>query len=511
MKRKFCLSLAVFTATTIFPAHAQQTGKITPSGIGYLEYLPDGYHSNSDKYPVVISLHGIKEKGTSSTDAKRIMKDLPRVAYVGLPKYVKQGKKYPFILISPQLKSNHGAWPPSYIIEVLSHVKKTLRVDDKRIYLTGLSLGGLGVWKTAGAYPEVFAAIAPICPGGNAMDRASAMAAENVAAWGFHGSDDRVVPYTVTTKMIEAMNSSPKKPNPPAKFTLFPGMGHIIWDKAYHETHVLNWMLGFRNGTNGSSSSPPANKPPVVNAGPDKTLTLPHNSITLPGHAEDNDGKIVSYHWTKTAGGTVQISGANSAQLNVSDLEEGAYAFRLTVKDNEGASAFDEVKISVRSPENKPPVVFAGSDRTVTIPVQSVSLNGRAEDPDGEVVSYEWTKVSGGPAQLNGVNSPQLTVSDLDEGVYVFRLAVVDDYGAREFDEVTITVRGAGEEDPADEEVTPGESEPPVDDAPPVTTTKPRRPKPLRLPFTDRNSDRVMKQESRLMPKYYTLPVTPLE
>lgn len=109
MLRKFCFILAVVGTALISIASAQQTAKVTASGIGYLEYLPQGYHSNSNEYPVVIALHGIKEKGTSSTNPRLVLKDLERVDNVGLPKYVKFGAKYPFILISPQLKSNLGA------------------------------------------------------------------------------------------------------------------------------------------------------------------------------------------------------------------------------------------------------------------------------------------------------------------------------------------------------------------------------------------------------------------
>src|SRR5690606_18577110 len=169
MIRKLFLTLAVITTASLSMVSAQQTAKVTSSGIGYLEYLPKGYNSNSNKYPVVISLHGIKEKGTSSTDRNKVLADLPKVDNVGLPKYVAQGQQYPFILISPQLKSNQGNWSGSYVMQVLNHVKKQLRIDDRRIYLTGLSLGGFGVWKAAGDYPDVFAAIAPICAGGNAL------------------------------------------------------------------------------------------------------------------------------------------------------------------------------------------------------------------------------------------------------------------------------------------------------------------------------------------------------
>lgn len=444
------LILAALLTILFFSAKAQQVGKVTPSGIGYLEYLPDGYHSSSADYPVVISLHGIKEKGTSSTNIQQVLRDLPRVANVGLPKYVKQGKKYPFILISPQLKNRYGAWPPSFIMEVLAHVKKTLRIDEKRIYLTGLSLGGFGVWKTAGAYPEVFAAIAPICAGGNSLESANAIAKENVATWGFHGDADKIVSYTVTTRMVNAINAAPRKPDPLAKVTIFPHMGHIIWDKAYHETNVLSWMLTFRNGSSGGGqptenpdSNEHANKAPVANAGADKTLTLPANSLTLEGKASDVDGKITGYEWVKVSGGPATLGKTSSATLQVADLAQGEYVFRFTTTDDDGAADSDEVKVHVKASENKKPVVDAGPDKTTTLPSNTVVLNGSVSDSDGEIASVRWTKVSGGEAQLSGSNTTTLTVSNLVAGTYVFRLRAEDNDGSANSDEITVTVKQA--------------------------------------------------------------------
>ena len=440
MKRKAFLLSAVITAS-FFIASAQQVAKITPSGIGYLEYLPDGYHSNSNDYPVVISLHGVKEKGTSSTNERQVLNDLPRVAKVGLPRYVKSGKKYPFILISPQLKNQYGSWPPSFVMEVLNHVRKTLRIDEKRIYLTGLSLGGFGVWKTAGEYPEVFAAIVPICAGGNSLDKANAIAKQDVAAWGFHGDNDRIVSYTVTTKMVNAINSAPDKPNPLAKVTIFPGMGHIIWDKAYQETNVIDWMLSFRNGSGRTTQSSNTNKQPVANAGPDKTVTLPTHSLTLEGKASDADGRITGVEWTKVSGGHASLVNASSEMLQLSDLSEGTYVFRFSVKDNDGASASDEVKVIVKGSANKGPEVSAGSDRVVILPANSVNLEGTASDTDGEITAVKWTKVSGGASDLNGVNTKDLIATNLVVGTYVFRFTVEDNDGAVTFDDVTVTVR----------------------------------------------------------------------
>src|SRR5688500_1720498 len=245
MRSKFIFTLAVICGLSFSIVHAQQVAKISSGGTGYLEYLPQDYNQNSNDYPLVIFLHGIGEKGTTSTDPETLKTSVQKVTRVGLAKNVKYGTEYPFILISPQLKSNYGSWPANYVIEVLNHVKKYLRVDSRRIYITGLSLGGKGTWTTLGAYPEVFAASVPICSGGSALSQACAIAAENVALWAFHGTADGIVSYTVTTKMINAVNACTPKPTPMAKYTLFDGLGHSIWDKVYKQTNAIDWMLSF--------------------------------------------------------------------------------------------------------------------------------------------------------------------------------------------------------------------------------------------------------------------------
>lgn len=439
--RKLPILTVAFAFLLSASANAQQTAKVTPSGTGYLEYLPDGYKASNDKYPVVIFLHGYKEKGTSSADPRLVERDLPRVGYVGLPKYVKYGQKYPFILISPQLKSQYGSWPPSYVIEVLNHVRKTLRIDDQRIYLTGLSLGGFGVWKTAGEYPEIFAAIAPVCSGGNAIDKAQAIAKANVATWAFHGGSDHVVSSAVTINMINAINAAPKKPNPLAKVTIFPGMGHIIWDKAYQDTDMLKWMLSTRKG--GKTVAEQKNSPPVVNAGRDTTISLPTQSLTLEGSARDADGQVSSYRWAKVSGGSARMDGISSSTLKLNDLQPGTYVFRLTAADNDGASASDDATVTVKpapAPENRRPVVHAGHDIKVKLPENAVTIQGKATDEDGSIAAYRWTQTSGAAAALSGSDSRTLHVSGLREGNYSFRLSATDDKGLSASDDITVTV-----------------------------------------------------------------------
>lgn len=442
MKKKFNYFLAILATIMFSGVYAQQTVKITPSGIGYLEYLPQGYNSNSNKYPVVISLHGIKERGTSSTDPAIVKAGVMTVANVGLPKYVRLGTNYPFILISPQLKNSYGSWPSGYVMEVINYVKTKLRIDESRIYLTGLSLGGFGVWRTAGDYPGVFAAIAPVCSGGNSLSKACAIASENVATWAFHGDKDGTVSYQVSLKMVNAINACTPKPSPLAKITIYPGLGHVIWDKVYKESSVLNWMLTFKNGT--TTSTPlPTNLAPIANAGSDKTVILPTNSVSLAGSGSDPDGTISTYQWVKVTGGTASLSGTTTPTLKAASLATGSYAFRLTVKDNKGATKSDDVLVTVKSSTttNIVPVVSAGPDKGITLPYNQASIQGSASDPDGTIASYQWTKVSGGSAVLNNATKSKLDASGMTAGTYVFRLTVKDNKGSSKYDDMKVTVK----------------------------------------------------------------------
>ena len=439
MTFKFIFTFAVVFGLSYANLHAQQTAKITSSGIGYLEYLPQDYNKNTNNYPVVIFLHGIGERGTTSSDPATLKNSVQKVANVGLAKDAKYGAQFPFILISPQLKSSYGKWPSGYVIDVLNHVKKNLRINEKRIYITGLSLGGYGTWTTLGDYPQVFAGAIPICSGGSALSKACAIAAENVPLWAFHGTADKIVSYTVTTKMINAVNACSPKPSPLAKTTLFSGLGHNIWDKVYKQTNAISWMLSFTNGTTSTTT----NKPPVVSAGADKSITLPTNEVYLPGSASDPDGSIATYKWTKLSGSTVSMGGTSSSKLRAYNMVAGTYAFRLTVKDNDGASKYDDVKVTVSSSSttNIRPVANAGPNKTTSS--SSITLYGSGTDKDGKIVSYKWTQYGGATASLSNANTPNVTVSGMQDGDYYLRLTVTDDDGATHYDNTKIAVSGS--------------------------------------------------------------------
>ncbi len=192
------------------------------------------------------------------------------------------------------------------------------------------------------------------------------------------------------------------------------------------------------------------NQPPIADAGPDITITLPLNSVTLNGSGDDPDGTIVSYQWTKTSGPSqYSIVSPTHAQTTINNLVEGVYTFELSVIDNQGATGKNSVIVTVNAAPNQPPIADAGPDITITLPLNSVTLNGSGDDPDGTIVSYQWTKTSG-PSQYNIVSSTkaQTTITNLAHGVYTFELKVTDNAGAVGISVVTVTVNTAPNEPP---------------------------------------------------------------
>jgi hypothetical protein len=125
----------------------------------------------------------------------------------------------------------------------------------------------------------------------------------------------------------------------------------------------------------------------------------------------------------------------------VSNLQKGTYVLRFTVTDDRGATAWDEVTITVLPPPNQLPIVSAGVDQTITLPLNSVDLSGTSFDPDGTISSVSWTQTSG-PTKMNfsSASPLTLTVRDLLQGIYTFRLTVVDNDGATAWDDVKVTV-----------------------------------------------------------------------
>jgi len=182
-----------------------------------------------------------------------------------------------------------------------------------------------------------------------------------------------------------------------------------------------------------------ANQLPVASAGPDKSITLPTNSVTLTGSGTDADGTIASHQWTKVVGpAQFAIVSSTQALTTINNMIQGVYQFELKVTDNQGAIGKDTVTITVNGTSNQAPVANAGSDKTIILPTNNATLSGTGTDADGTIASYSWSKQAGGAATLSGATTATLNLSGLVAGTYVFRLSVTDNGGVTGIDDVTV-------------------------------------------------------------------------
>jgi alpha-tubulin suppressor-like RCC1 family protein len=186
---------------------------------------------------------------------------------------------------------------------------------------------------------------------------------------------------------------------------------------------------------------------PSANAGADQTITLPIDSAKLQGSGTEANGTIVSYKWVQLSGPNVStIASSGSATTEVTGLVQGNYTFQLTVTDNSGVTATDQVNVTVNAAlPHVPPVAVPGPNQTVALPASSVTLDGSGSyDVDGTIVSYEWVQVSGyGGVTITNSSSAVAGLQGLQAGTYVFQLTVTDNFGATGSAQVTITVTGS--------------------------------------------------------------------
>ena len=456
----FTLLVGLFAAGfALGQTHTPKYVSMASNTKGYYEYLPEGYDANGTAtYPLILYMTGIGEFGSGNAA------DLPKVLKHGITKIIEagtfpksftvKGQTHRFIVITPQFR---GSDRPNAddMNDVLNYIIANYKVNVNRIYISGYSYGGGLCFAYTGAnatYAKRIAAIVPVAnpdPLGNKDSiiyaRSRVIAANNVPVWAAHNERDPTESSAVTKTYIANINEAPA-PTPPARMTIYDAGGHDACVKTYNPARILDsanglnayeWMLQYQRG-----AAP--NAPPVAAAGADQTITLPASSITLSGSATDEDGTISGYAWTKTSGPTASITNAAAAETTVTGLAEGTYTFRLTVTDNDGATATDDVTVIVNAAPNLAPTAAAGADQTITLPTSTVTVDGNGTDSDGSITAYAWTKVSGPAAfTITSPASDKTTITGLVQGAYVFRLTVTDNSGAAGTDDLIITVNAA--------------------------------------------------------------------
>jgi predicted peptidase len=230
------VSALVVVSTGTADDAKSKTGFVTreftdPDGakIPYVVFVPHDY-DGSKAVPVILFLHGAGEtKGRGGEPAK-----------VGIgPAIKKQEKTFPFLTVIPQ--SQKGGWQANTAegkraLAILDDVTKSYtKCDPDRVYLTGLSMGGYGTWSIAAAHPKRWAAIAPVCGGGDPKD---AEKIKDIPTWVFHGDKDTAVKVERSREMVDAI----KKAGGTPKYTEYPGVGHNSWDAAYGEKEFFPWL-----------------------------------------------------------------------------------------------------------------------------------------------------------------------------------------------------------------------------------------------------------------------------
>jgi predicted peptidase len=196
----------------------------------YDVFIPAAYKAHGEPFPVILFLHGIAESGSDGIAQ----------ATEGIGPAITRSKE-PFSLIVVMPQSPKRSWMADSpdgqtAIAILDEVGKEYKLDPDRTYLSGLSMGGYGTWSLAAKYPERWAAIVPICGGG---DPADAERIKDIPCWCFHGDKDEAGPVQRSREMIEALKKAGGKP----QYTEYKDVGHNSWDPAYGAAKLYDWLL----------------------------------------------------------------------------------------------------------------------------------------------------------------------------------------------------------------------------------------------------------------------------
>jgi len=356
---------------TAAPVWTSVVTNVNSNVAGFWQGVPARYNLTTKKYPLILFIHGIGELGTS----------LSKMNCCGLPSHLNRktfpanfsvnGQNHSFIVIAPQFKVRPNADQMQSVIE---YAKKRWRIDESRIYVTGLSMGGGSTWDYSAVHGQNAAAIVPVCGGTKPnTNLTTQIAAKNLPIWGLYSSADAVVPVQWGRDFFSGIDGKNTAFAAKTKLTIWTDASHnATWGRAFNPAtkvdgyNIYEWMLLYKRGSSASapvaapapvaepvptSSPATANAKPVARAGSDVTIYLNTgiNRVTLDAAASsDADGRIGKYVWSKLSGPAGTLWVKNSTQTYAAHLVRGTYVFQLTVTDNKGAVATDTKTVYVK-------------------------------------------------------------------------------------------------------------------------------------------------------------------
>jgi predicted peptidase len=219
---------------------------------GFYKALPARYDSTKKKYPLLVFLHGVGETGNGTTDLSRLLVNaVPKLLNQKTfpPQFTVNDAAYSFIVINPQFKT----WPqPADVNAMIDYAIAHYRIDETRIYVSGLSMGGGNTWDYAVAYANRVAAVVPISGASwPSKDQMGSIARAGLPVWAFHNSDDGTVSVNTTITNVANVNSF--SPTIPARETIWATGGHDAWTKATNPAtrecdgkNMYEWMLQYK-------------------------------------------------------------------------------------------------------------------------------------------------------------------------------------------------------------------------------------------------------------------------
>ena len=235
MRRFFTIAITLFCLLRVAGAETatgflNKTVKMGDHVYKYVLYVPADY-TPKKKLPVILFLHGSGERGDDGL----------KQSEVGIGRAIRfNPERYPALVVIPQCVEEKF-WADEmadFALKALDDTVKQYKGDSKRLYLTGLSMGGFGSWGIASAHPEKFAAIVPCCGGGDPEKMAPALKA--LPIWVFHGDKDGAVNVELSRKMVQAIKDAGSST---IKYTEYPGVEHNCWDRAYGDKEMTDWLF----------------------------------------------------------------------------------------------------------------------------------------------------------------------------------------------------------------------------------------------------------------------------
>jgi len=228
------------------PVRTTHTSEATIAGtrLGYQLSLPDSKTAPADGWPLLLFFHGAGERGS-------------QIDLVGRHGPLKYSSKFSelrsAVIVAPQCPED-AWWDADALMALVDEVRAAHPVDEDRVYITGLSMGGYATWDLLSRFPDVFAAAVPICGGGDprrlwegissSFEMDGLLRASHVPVRAFHGQDDRVVPVGESELLVDALEEVGSR----ASLTIYPGVGHNSWAKTYANGELYAWLFAQERG-----------------------------------------------------------------------------------------------------------------------------------------------------------------------------------------------------------------------------------------------------------------------